>query len=341
MITLSYNPIIINNNAPNQGVGSCKSKSLSGQLKTPAHVYFIPLSQMNLPLLLFLIMLQNHATLSDIRKYLQKELAMIYSEGEVRAMVNIIMEHLGHPSPQAFLNPQHQPGVASVAQINEIVSDIHTKRPIQYILGKTSFLDLSIRINEDALIPRSETEELVHRIINGTKKPPERILDLCTGSGCIALALKNAFPEAHVTGLDNSIKALKLARSNGEKNQLEVEWVHGDLLSTDSLPIAGKFDLVVSNPPYVRMSEKALMEENVLDFEPHSALFVADEDPLVFYKAIARLTPEILPAGSTVWLEINEIFGAEVADLFENSGFKQTLIYKDIHEKERFIQARK
>jgi len=156
---------------------------------------------MNLPLLLFLIMLQNHATLSNIRKYLQKELAMIYSEGEVRAMVNIIMEHLGHPSPQAFLNPQHQPGAASVAQINEIVSDIHTKRPIQYILGKTSFFDLSIRINEDALIPRPETEELVHRIISETKKPPGRILDLCTGSGCIALALKNAFPEAHVTGL--------------------------------------------------------------------------------------------------------------------------------------------
>ncbi len=296
---------------------------------------------MNLPLLLFLIMLQNHATLSDIRKYLQKELAMIYTEVEVRAMVNIIMEHLGHPSPQAFLNPQHQPGVASVAQINEIVSDIHTKRPIQYILGKTSFLDLSIRINEDALIPRPETEEMVHRIISGTKTPPGRILDLCTGSGCIALALKNAFPNAHVTGLDNSAKALKLARSNGEENQLEVDWVHGDLLSAESMPIAGEYDLVVSNPPYVRMSEMALMEENVLDFEPHSALFVADEDPLVFYKAIARLTPEILPAGSTVWLEINEIFGAEVADLFENSGFKQTTIYKDIHEKERFIQARK
>ncbi len=284
-------------------------------------------------------MLQNHATLSDIRKYLHKEVSQLYSGGEISSLVNVIMEHCGYPSPEPFLNPQNQPGAATIAQINEIVSDIHTHRPIQYILGETRFLDLTIRIDENALIPRPETEELVYRIINGLKRPPGHILDLCTGSGCIALALKKEFPEAHVTGLDNSIRALDLARINGEVNQLEVEWMLEDILIAESTRFPEKIDLVVSNPPYVLMSEKTQMDKNVLDFEPHSALFVEDTDPLVFYSAIARLSKKILKVGGTLWLEINERFGPELASLLESSGFTHTTIHKDIHEKERFIEA--
>ncbi len=175
-------------------------------------------------------MLQNHATLAEIRKYLNKELAKIYSEGESRAQINIIMEHLGHPSPEAFLHPDLKPGPAMVAQINEIVREIHTLRPLQYILGSTTFHDLSIQIDEKALIPRPETEEMVQLIIRKIKDPPTNILDLCTGSGCIALAFKKEFPEARVFGLDISSPALELARINGEKNQLEVEWLQEDVL---------------------------------------------------------------------------------------------------------------
>ncbi|MFO7669057.1 MAG: peptide chain release factor N(5)-glutamine methyltransferase [Bacteroidales bacterium] len=285
-------------------------------------------------------MLQNHATLGDIRKYLQKEVSQLYSGGEINALVNMIMDYCGYPSPGPILNPQHQPGANTVAQINEIVTDIHTHRPIQYILGETSFLDVTIHIDENALIPRPETEELVYRIIHSTKHPPLHILDLCTGSGCIALALKNEFPSARVSGLDNSIRALELARKNGEMNQLEVNWIQGDILSLESTLFPVKYDLVVCNPPYVLMSEKTLMERNVLDYEPHAALFVEDHDPLVFYSAIARLSPEILPESGTLWLEINERFGREVSGLLEDSGFTQIIIYKDIHEKERFIKAR-
>ena len=286
-------------------------------------------------------MLQNHATLSEIRKYLQEELALSYSGGEITALLKLILEHIGHPSPEPFLNPELRPGPETVAQINEIVRDIHTMRPIQYILGETKFLDLTIRVNEHALIPRPETEEMVHRIIKTADLSHAKILDLCTGSGCIALALKKAFPDSLVTGLDKSTRALELAHANGKDQRLEVEWLKGDLLLTESIHLQGKFDLLVSNPPYVRMSEKTLMAENVLNYEPHLALFVQDEDPLAFYKAIARLAPGILSENGCIWLEINESFGEEVRGLMEKSGFTQTIIHKDIHEKERFIEARK
>jgi release factor glutamine methyltransferase len=340
MVPFTYDTVVVYDNTSHQGVCPGETYTLSGQLKTAAHVYFISLCQLALPLLLFLIMLQNHATLGDIRKYLQKEVSQTYSGGEINALVHMIMEYCGYPTPGAILNPQHQPGTHTVAQINEIVADIHTHRPIQYILGETRFLDMTIHIDENALIPRPETEELVYRIIHSTEHPPLQILDLCTGSGCIALALKKEFPKALVSGLDNSIRALELARRNSEMNQLEVNWIRADILSPETTFPPVKYDLVVCNPPYVLMSEKAQMDRNVLDFEPHGALFVEDDDPLVFYSAVARLSPEILSENGTIWLEINERFGREVSILLEDSGFNLTTIYKDIHEKERFIQAR-
>ena len=285
-------------------------------------------------------MIQNHATLNEIRLHLQKKVSEIYSPGETSALVKLILEHCGYPSPQALLNPHHQPGPAIVAQINEIVSEIHTHRPIQYILGETRFCELLIRINEKALIPRPETEEMVYEIIKKQLASPERIIDLGTGSGCIALALKKNFPDALTTGLDISVQALELAQINADQNQLDVDWIQGDILSGESIPKQKNFDLIVSNPPYVLNQEKSLMDHNVLDFEPHGALFVEDSDPLIFYSAIARLSAKILTSRGTVWLEINERFGAEVASLMSAEGFTHTSIHKDIHEKERFIEAR-
>lgn len=340
MVAFTNDSVIMHNDTTNQGICPVESQTLSGQLKTAAHVYFILLRQFTLPLLLFLKMLQNHATLLEIKKYLQKEVAKHYSDGETTSMVKLIMEHCGYPSPEPILNPQHQPGAAIIAQITEIVTDIHTLRPIQYILGETSFLDLTININENALIPRPETEEMVYKIIQGMKQPPGHILDLCSGSGCIALALKKEFPKARVTGLDNSIKALELARMNSKINHLEVEWIHADILLAEPSIFTNKYDLIVSNPPYVLMSEMAMMDKNVLDFEPQSALFVEDTDPLIFYSAIARLSQKILAEGASLWFEINEKFGRETASLSSALGFTQTIIHKDIHEKERFIESR-
>lgn len=285
-------------------------------------------------------MLQNHATLSEINNYLKKEVSKIYPPGETTALVKWILDHCGYPSTRLLLDPQLQPGSETVAQIKEIVSDIHTHRPIQYILGEVQFFDLYLRVDERALIPRPETEEMVHAIVNDIKNPPYNILDLGSGSGCIALALKKAFPEAGVTGLDISPGALELARINSENNQLEVNWIQGDILDGELKLTHDKFDLVVSNPPYVRFSEKKMMERNVLDFEPHSALFVDDDNPLLFYKAIVSLSAGISSPGAWIWLEINEKFGREVSSILAQSGYSQIAIQKDIHEKDRFIRAR-
>ncbi len=340
VVAFAYDSPLMNNHAANQGIGPCKTQTFPCQLKTAAHIYFILIRQQTLPLLLFLIMIQNHATLREIRLYLQKEISKIYSQGETNAIIKLIMEHCGFPSSQSFLNPDHQPGNATVTQINEIVSDIHTHKPIQYILGETSFYELNIRIDENVLVPRPETEEMIYKIAGNQPGTPGRIIDMGTGSGCIALALKKQYPNAQVTGLELSPEALNLARLNGKHNHLEVQWIQGDILGDNPLNGHSKFDLIVSNPPYVLNREKSMMDRNVLDFEPHAALFVEDSDPLIFYRALARLSGASLSSNGTVWLEINENFGADVARLMSDSGFTQTFIHKDIHEKQRFIEAR-
>lgn len=340
VVAFANDTILMNNYTANQGIGPGKTQTLPCQLKTATHVYFILLCQQTLPLLLFLIMIQNHATLREIRQYLQKEVSKIYPLGETNAIIRLIMEHCGFPSPQSLLNPDNRPGEAIVAQINEIVSEIHTHKPIQYILGETSFYELNICIDENTLVPRPETEEMIYKIIGSQVEAPGRIIDMGTGSGCIALALKKQYPDALVTGLDLSTGALEIARRNGTHNHLEVQWVQGNILGENTLGGQAKFDLIVSNPPYVLNREKSMMDRNVLDFEPHGALFVEDSDPLLFYKALARLSGALLSTGGTVWLEINENFGNEVAKLMSDSGFTQTSIHKDIHEKQRFVQAR-
>lgn len=273
--------------------------------------------------------------------YLQKELRNIYPAREVSSLIPLIMEHSGYPFPGYIMEPDRVPGPDAIVQINEIVTDIHTCKPIQYILGHTMFCELEIRVSENVLIPRPETEELVYRIIEHTQDPPARIIDLGTGSGCIALAMKKAYPEAEVTALEWSLPALEMARKNGVQNRLRVEWVNGDMLNPSSFDHPGDYDLVVSNPPYVLMEEKKSMERNVLEFEPTVALFVEDHQPLVFYHALAGFASEHLTPGGSLWVEINERFGADTARVLEQAGMTGITIHKDIHEKERFIEAKK
>jgi release factor glutamine methyltransferase len=291
------------------------------------------------PLLLFLIMLQIHATVSDIRKFLQQELSSGFPEHERTSLVRMIFEHAGYPSPGYILEPMHKPGPDIVGQINEIVEDIHTGRPIQYILGYTLFDNLKMRVDERVLIPRPETEELVALTGKYAGGSPGKILDIGTGSGCIALALKNRYPHSSVTGMDISREALEVARSNGTALGLEVDWLQGDIFRPDKRFAGVTFDLIVSNPPYVKQGEKVQMERNVLDFEPPGALFVEDDDPLVYYSAIARFAREHMADQGRVWLEINEQLGRETVHLLKNEGFTYVELYRDIHEKDRFIEA--
>jgi release factor glutamine methyltransferase len=290
-------------------------------------------------------MLQNRATLKQTRFSLLNELRQDYSENESESITRLILEHAGFPLSVCLLEPDKITPSSIIAQLNTIVDEIHSGRPIQYVLGQTQFCSIKVVVDERVLIPRPETEEMVYMIQSGDGQKFSRIIDLGTGSGNIALALKHHFPEAMVAGLDVSMEALALAKQNGRLNDLEVLWVEGDLLNTSVLPEQGEldkgFDLVVSNPPYVLESEKKHMEDHVLQHEPGKALFVKDKDPLLYYRAILRFCDLHLDAGGQLWVEINERFGNETATLFENAGYQQVRIQKDIHEKERFIHARK
>jgi len=286
-------------------------------------------------------MLKKRSTIQQIRVYLYKEIRNIYPDGESMSIVRHIMDHMGYPAEECLRNPNRESDSVTISQINEIVTEIHTSKPIQQILGYTYFCDLKIEVNRNVLIPRPETEEMVYLIMDQISQPPLRILDLGTGSGCIALALKNRFPDALVTGLDVSQVVLDVATRNAKKNGLEINWIKGDIHNENLLVDKEGYDLIISNPPYVLWGEAVEMEPNVLRFEPGSALFVEDEEPLINYHAIARICQTNLIEGGILWVEINERFGSETASLFQNAGMKKVTTLNDIHGKERFINARR
>ena len=286
-------------------------------------------------------MLQNRATLQQIRFHLLEELRQIYTENESDAMARLIMEHVGYPLSMALRDPLYTPEPSVSARIDQILAEMRTGKPIQYVLGLTHFCELPIRVNPSVLIPRPETEELVELIKDRARTPPGRIMDLGTGSGCIALALKHAFPESEVWGADISDDALSMARENGRLNGLQVSWVRFDLLDTQIPESWEPFGLVVSNPPYVLKSERREMAPHITEFEPSSALFVEDHDPLLYYRAIASFSSRFLSGKGETWVEIHEKMGKETSLLFKKQGFREVSILKDIHEKERYIHARR
>lgn len=212
------------------------------------------------------------------------------------------------------------------------------KEPIQYVVGETEFCDLKIGLTSNVLIPRPETEEIVISIKNELENSELRILDIGTGSGCIALALKHFLPNSLVYGCDISEGALKVAKDNALRNMLDVDFVILDILQAKKHP-AEPLDVIVSNPPYVRESEAAQMSANVLDFEPHLALFVPDSDPLLFYSAIVRFALSNLKIGGKLYFEINEALGAEVKLLMEANHFRGVEICNDLEGKERLVKG--
>jgi len=286
-------------------------------------------------------MLQNCATLKQIRFYLLKELRQIYTENESDSIARLILEHVGYSLSVTLREPDLVPAPLITSKINTFAAEIRSGIPVQYILGLTEFCNLPLRVDPNVLIPRPETEEMVEHIKTSSPSSVQRIIDLGTGSGCIALALKQHFSKAEVWGVDNSRQALQVAGENGRKNKLHVNWGYMDLLNIHPLDQWEAFELVVSNPPYVRNSEREKMTAQVLDFEPESALFVPDTDPLVFYRAIVSFCKLHLAGRGEIWVEINEQLGQETARLFIQEGFGKVRILKDIHEKHRFIHARK
>lgn len=278
-------------------------------------------------------------TIRDIRSYLSGELAELYPEEEIRALTGIVLNNvLRMSSIHQVLFPDKKITRSQSVRIIEICSELKAGKPVQYVLGETLFYGCIIKLDRSTLIPRPETEELTDLIIRENKGYPGNIIDIGTGSGCIAITLAANFPAARLTATDISYEALSVAAENARRNRVTVRFLHNNILDPIAVPdvTAG---IIVSNPPYVRNSEKSLMKRNVLDFEPHSALFVDDSDPLVFYRAILEKAKKILLPAGRVYFEINEAMGSQMVRLLGSSGYSEVTLIKDINGKDRIIKA--
>lgn len=274
------------------------------------------------------------------KKFFLAELKDIYPLQEAESFYKIILNHLGIQQIDIALNPTIELKEAELLFFTDVLNQLKKEIPIQYILGKTEFFGLTFKVNKNVLIPRPETEELVQWIIADCKnyhKSSIKILDIGTGSGCIAISLAKNIPNAQVYALDISENALSIAMENAELNKVKIEFEKLNILETNDLNQT--FDIIVSNPPYVRLQEKQQIQKNVLDFEPEIALFVDDENPLVFYDKIVLLAKNHLTKNGQLYFEINQYLGNEMLDLLKTHQFKNIKLKKDFHEVDRMVKA--
>ncbi|MEO8069465.1 MAG: peptide chain release factor N(5)-glutamine methyltransferase [Flavobacteriales bacterium] len=271
----------------------------------------------------------------------QEVLGSLYPEGEVKAIIALVFEHaLGWPAVDIALRRTEALSESDLLKVYLPLKRLRTGEPLQYVLGEIRFSGLRLRVDPRVLIPRPETEELVSRIVaHCAGRAPKRILDIGTGSGCIALALKQAFPTAEVVGADVSEDALNVARTNASASGLQVSWVQADALNSTFADLLGPVDLIVSNPPYVPEREASSLSSHVRDFEPHAALFVPDQDPLLFYRHIAAHAWTMLPAKGQLWFEVHHLSGGAVVPMLEAMGFPRTDIARDLSGMNRFVNA--
>jgi len=272
---------------------------------------------------------------SNIIPYFKKELSVIADEREIISWAYISIEHcLDYSRSDCIIHAEKQITTALSNRFKQIIAALKTNKPLQYILGETEFYGLKFIVNEHTLIPRPETEELVDWIL---KEEFSSALDIGTGSGCIPIVLaKNT--NAIISAIDVSEDALVVAKENAKINGVEINFFRQDILKTTTLP---KVDVIVSNPPYVLESEKELMLDNVLEYEPNLALFVADNNPLLFYKKIGELAAKSLNCGGKLYFEINEKYGNEILEMLRKIGFVDIALKKDINDKDRMLKATK
>ena len=279
--------------------------------------------------------------LKDIIDFAYQELESLYGKDEIRSMIYSIIEHFTGYDLMKILTYKDELKVSEseLLKINFAIKDLKKEKPLQQILGYCEFLDVRIEVNQHVLIPRVETEEIVQRVIKENKgRKNLKIADVCCGSGCIAIALKKAFPDANIYAYDISEEALKKSKENAEKNKEKINFFKENILKSKEKN--QEFNIIVSNPPYIRESEKSLMKNNVLLYEPHLALFVSDKDPLIFYKKILDFSNRNLAKNGKIYMEINENLGKETELLFKNFNY-QTSIIKDIRGKDRLLFAKK
>ena len=277
----------------------------------------------------------------DILTLFHEELDPLYDSGEVGMFIDMLFEaFLGWDKVRLLVGKEQTIDQSDLLRFHWALEDLKRQRPIQHIIGHTDFCGCRIAVSPDVLIPRPETEEMVNSLTPGPSPWGEgsKMLDLCTGSGCIAIALKKAFPQAEVTAVDISDSALGIARQNAQNNGVDVSFVQADVLSPDFNFRFSIFDLIISNPPYVRESERAGMQRNVLDYDPALALFVPDDDPLRFYRALGDMAQQCLAPDGLLVVEINEALADETCDLLKGRGLCPT-VHTDFRGRPRWISA--
>lgn len=286
----------------------------------------------------------------DCRRYYASQLEPIYGSDEANALIMILLEHYFNiDRVRIALEPELRLSESELLTLHFAVKELLKNKPVQYVLGETEFCGMRFFVNDSVLIPRPETQEMVEMIVSSAgmrraTSPSYSILDIGTGSGCIAISLAKLIPDSDVTAVDVSEKALEVARKNADANGVSVHFVLDDILNPHVKThgcASQQFDIIVSNPPYVCESEKSEMRANVLDHEPSSALFVPDSDPLVFYRKILDFAHKALKPDGEVWFEINERFGKGMKNLCLEKGFKNVEIIRDFRGKERIVRAQR
>lgn len=275
----------------------------------------------------------------DLLPYFHRKLDLIYPKREVDNLFYWVMEERFNISKFDLKFSDRRFTESELLGIREIVKRLEKQEPIQYILGTAFFYNCTINVDENTLIPRPETEELVDWVLKEAS-PDKRVLDIGTGSGCIPIALKKAMPKLQVSGLDISTKALRMASSSAELNKVKVHFIKKNILEASKADLPN-VDIIISNPPYVLESDKQKMENNVLSYEPHLALFVADDDPLLFYRKIAIVAREVLNLGGVIFFEIHEKFGPEIVRLLQDLEYHSIELRKDLQGKDRMVRAQK
>ncbi len=275
--------------------------------------------------------------------YIREQLAGLYTASEIRFLADLLFEEMANLTrTQLILNPSQELTPNVREQIQIAVQRLAANEPIQYILGNTEFYGLTLAVNEHTLIPRPETSELIERILSmKTDVFPQnaRCLDIGTGSGCIPIVLKKHCPSWRVAALDIAEGALEVARANAQANNVQVDFLQADILNAENLNFPHRFHIIVSNPPYICEAEKREMEENVLRYEPHTALFVPNEKPLLFYDAIACFALHNLVPGGYLFFEINRAYGSDTCEMLRQKGFSNVQLHKDISGNDRVVVA--
>ena len=275
--------------------------------------------------------------MNRIAKHIKENLGSYYPAGEVAAFTRIIAtEILGIPQMTFFLKENVELTHEQEATLEDAIKRLQKYEPIQYIQGYSDFCGLRFKVTPATLIPRPETSELVEWVASEATGN-ERILDIGTGSGCIAVSLANKMPQSEVTAWDISNEALAVATENSRSNGTEVLFEQVDIIAYQ--PEEKQFDIIVSNPPYIKENEKSAMHSNVLDWEPHTALFVPDSDPLLFYRTIAKKGLTLLKPGGTLYFEINRAHGAETTEMLAGLGYTGIELRKDFAENDRMIKG--